>query len=69
MSPGARELARRFSGTDEILLTWHPASERIALSIRDATTGIGFEFDVAPGSAIDAFRHPYAYAATLGRRF
>jgi hypothetical protein len=63
MSSPARELARRQSGTDEVQLLWHPESERVELSIRDLATGAGLHIDVAPGSAIDAFYHPYAYLA------
>ena len=59
----ARELAQRLSGTDEVLLLWHPESDRVELSVRDVGTGEGFHFEVAPGSAIDAFHHPYAYVA------
>ena len=58
----ARELAQRLSGTDEVLLVWHPANERVELSVRDVATGAGFQLDVPPGSAIDAFYHPYVYA-------
>jgi hypothetical protein len=58
-----RELAQRLSGTAEVLLLWHPEIERVELSVRDLATGAGFRFDVAPSSAIDAFYHPYAYAA------
>jgi hypothetical protein len=63
MSAPARELAQRLSGTDEVLLLWHPESERVELSVRDVATGAGFHLEVAPGSAIDAFYHPYAYVA------
>jgi hypothetical protein len=63
MSAPARELAQRLSGTDEVLLLWHPESERVELSVRDVATGAGLQFEVAPGSAIDAFYHPYAYVA------
>ena len=63
MSPPRRELAQRLSGTEEVLLLWHPASDRVELSVRDLETGVGFEIEVAPGSAIEAFYHPYAYAA------
>jgi hypothetical protein len=63
MSAPARELAQRRSGTDEVLLLWHPESERVQLSVRDVATGAGFRIEVAPGSAIDAFYHPYAYVA------
>jgi hypothetical protein len=58
---GARELARRSSGTDEVLLVWYPVAERIELSICDRETGAGVHVDVPPGEAIDAFYHPYAY--------
>jgi hypothetical protein len=56
-----RELAQRRSGTEEVLLLWHPDSDRVELSVRDVATGAGFRIDVAPGSAIDAFYHPYMY--------
>jgi hypothetical protein len=58
-----RELARRRSGTDEVLLVWHPDDGRVELSVRDVDTGEGIQLDVAAESAIDAFDHPYAYAA------
>jgi hypothetical protein len=63
-----RELARRLSGADEILLLWRPACEQVEISIRDVATGVGFHLEVAPGSALEAFDHPYAYAAALGRQ-
>jgi hypothetical protein len=57
----ARELARRLSGTEEILLLWYPATGRVAICIRDIATGASFHLEVARGRAIDAFNHPYAY--------
>ena len=33
------------------------------LSVSDVTTGEGFQIEVAPETAMDAFHHPYAYAA------
>ena len=63
LSAPARELAQRLSGTDEVLLMWYPENERVELFVRDVATGAGFHLDVAPGCAIDAFYHPYAYAA------
>lgn len=63
-----RELAQRLSGGDEILLLWNPRDGHVEVSVRDVDTGAGFNLEVAPGSALDAFRHPYAYAAALGRR-
>jgi hypothetical protein len=63
MRAPTRELAQRLSGTDEVLLLWHPESKRVELSVRDVATGEGFHLEVAPDSAIDAFYHPYAYVA------
>ena len=59
----ARELAQRLSGTDEVLLLWHPEIDRVELSVSDVATGEGFHIEIAPGTAMDAFNHPYAYAA------
>jgi hypothetical protein len=58
-----RELAQRLSGGVEVLLLWHPKDERVELSVRDLADGTSFHMEVAPGDALDAFRHPYAYAA------
>jgi hypothetical protein len=60
-SPTTRELARRLSGSEEILLLWYPTSERVAICIRDVATGASFHFEVAPRRANDAFYDPYAY--------
>ena len=61
-----RELAQRRSGGDEVLLLWHPESDRVELSVRNLATGAGCQIEVAPGDAIDAFYHPFAYAARNG---
>jgi len=47
----------------DVRLFWHPQIERVGLAVRELATGAGFQIDVAPGNAIDAFYHPYAYAA------
>jgi hypothetical protein len=62
-----RELAQRLSGNDEILLLWKPLCEQVEIAVRDVETGIEFHLEVAPGNALDAFHHPYAYAAALGK--
>jgi hypothetical protein len=59
----SRELAQRMSGAEEILLLWHPELDQVEVSVRDLVTGTGFQIDVAPANAIDAFHHPYAYSA------
>lgn len=58
-----RELARRRSGTLEVRLLWDPRIDGVELSVSDVATGEGFQIEVAPETAIDAFHHPYAYAA------
>jgi hypothetical protein len=63
MSALARELAQRLSDTDEVLLLWYPDDERVEIFVRDVATGAGFHLEIPPGRAIDAFYHPYAYAA------
>jgi hypothetical protein len=60
----ARELARRLSGTDEIVLLWHPEDDRVEVSVCDVMTGAAVHIDIAPGDAMDAFTHTYAYVAS-----
>jgi hypothetical protein len=49
-----RELARRLSGTVEVLLLWHPHVNRVELSVCDPATGAGFHIEVPPANALDA---------------
>jgi hypothetical protein len=67
LSATTRELAQRLSGADEVLLLWHPESDRVELCVRNLATGVGYEIEIAPADAIDAFYHPFAYAARCGR--
>ena len=67
LSATTRELAQRLSGADEVLLLWHPESDRVELSVRNLATGAGCEIEIAPADAIDAFYHPFAYSARCGR--
>ena len=62
LSARTRELAQRRSGTNEVLLRWYPETNRVELAIRNLATGTDCQVDVAPGDAIDAFYHPFAYA-------
>jgi hypothetical protein len=63
-SPSApsRELALRQTGSVEVRLLWDPEADRVEVSLHDSATDAGFHVDVAPGDALDAFYHPYAYA-------
>jgi hypothetical protein len=66
MSPAAhdtRELAARESDGIHVLLLWHPADDALTVSVEDARVGDRFQLAVAPDHALDAFYHPFAYAA------
>jgi hypothetical protein len=58
-----KELDRRYSNGVEVALLWHPASNGVAVTVTDWTTGDEFAVEVDPANALDAFHHPYAYAA------
>jgi len=57
------ELATRESGTLHVELLWAQETDLVSVSVDDPATGDNFEFVVDNGSAIDAFYHPFAYAA------
>ena len=66
MSPAARqtrELAARESEGIHVLLLWHPPENELTVSVEDARFGDRFQLAVAPDRALDAFYHPFAYAA------
>jgi hypothetical protein len=66
MSPALsefRELASRESDGVQVLLLWQPGCESLTVSVEDARIGECFELAVAPDRALDAFYHPFAYAA------
>lgn len=62
-SASTRELAARDSDGVHVLLLWHPADNAVSVSVEDARVGDRFVIAVAPDRALDAFNHPYAYAA------
>jgi alkanesulfonate monooxygenase SsuD/methylene tetrahydromethanopterin reductase-like flavin-dependent oxidoreductase (luciferase family) len=62
-SPQARELAARESDGIQVLLLWHPDENAVTVSVEDARAGDCFQLAVAPDRALDAFYHPFAYAA------
>jgi hypothetical protein len=66
MSPTARqvrELAARESDGIHVVLLWHPRENALTVSVEDARLGNRFQLAVAPDRALDAFYHPFAYAA------
>ena len=65
MSPATanRELAARESDGISVRLLWHPQENAVTVSVEDARVGDCFQLAVTPERALDAFRHPFAYAA------
>jgi hypothetical protein len=57
-----RELAAREGDGIHVLLLWHPDEDAVTVSVEDAHVGDRFYIAVAPGRALDAFYHPFAYA-------
>jgi hypothetical protein len=62
-TPEIRELAARETDGIHVLLLWHPDENSVSVSVEDARVGDCFQIPVAPERALDAFYHPYAYAA------
>lgn len=60
-----RELAHRTADGIEVTLYWSQRSDRITIVVVDTRSDEALEFDVVGGAALDAFNHPYAYAAAL----
>ena len=58
-----RELAVRESDGIQVLLLWHPAENALTVEVDDTRVGDRFQLAVAPDRALDAFYHPFAYAA------
>jgi len=60
------ELDHRSGGGLEITLLWSGGESKLIVSVADTTTGESFELPVARGEALEAFNHPFAYAAGRG---
>ena len=62
-TPHTRELAARETDGIHVLLLWHPRENAITVSVEDDRREDRFQLTVAPDRALDAFYHPFAYAA------
>jgi len=62
-APQTRELAARSSDGVHVLLLWHPRDNTLSVSVADERVGDRFRLAVAPDRTLDAFYHPFAYAA------
>jgi len=63
------ELAHRVNGGMEVTLFWHRDSDELVVSVADPASGDAFAFEVDSAIAVEAFYHPYAYAALFGIYF
>jgi len=61
--PAPRELASRQNDGVRVLLLWHPDDDGLSVWVDDTKTGACFEQTVERDRALDAFYHPFAYAA------
>ena len=62
-TPAARELAPRESDGVRVVLVWHPREDAVTVSVEDVRADRRFELAVGRERALDAFYHPFAYAA------
>jgi hypothetical protein len=62
MTEQRRELARRSTDGIEVPLFWNGPTDWVTIEIVDRRFDERLEFEVACDKALDAFRHPYAYA-------
>ena len=58
-----RELAARDNDGISVRLFWDPRENAVAVSVEDTRAGDSFDLAIAPECALDAFYHPFAYAA------
>ena len=57
-----RELAHRRNDGIEVTLLWNARTNDVFVAVAERDGG-RFEFAVDPAEALEAFHHPYAYAA------
>ena len=64
-----RELAHRASDGIQVSLFWSKLSTQVTIAVLDTRSDHrAFEFEVDGSDALDAFNHPYAYAAARSVR-
>jgi hypothetical protein len=63
------ELDYRANDGVEVSLLWHKRTDTLAVFVHDTRTDETFEIEVESTHALDAFHHPYAYAAARGVEF
>jgi hypothetical protein len=68
-SKRTHELDHRSTDGLEVTLLWRPETDAVWVKVFDAKTADDFDLEVDPAEAMDAFHHPYAYAANRGLHF
>jgi hypothetical protein len=63
--PIARELDYRASDGIAVRLLWNQQTGRVSIVVNDLRRGESLAFEVEAAEALQAFQHPYAYAASL----
>ena len=61
-----RELAQRTGDGVEVTLLWNAVRDRVWVQVWERGRDNAFEVPVAADHALNAFYHPYAYAALTG---
>lgn len=59
----SRELAAREADGLHVQLLWNPVADDVSVAVEDLRAGERFHLAVARERALDAFYHPFAYAA------
>jgi len=57
------ELANRTGDGIDVTLWWVPADDSVSVEVLHFETASSFELQVERARALDAFYHPFAYAA------
>ena len=61
-----RELDSRSNDGVEVTLLWQTGTDELVVEVVDTKLGDAFRLAVDAADALDAFHHPYAYAASRG---
>ena len=61
-----QELAHRSNDGVDVFLLWDRPSNAVAVAVFDTKAGEAFELAIDGREALDAFAHPFAYAAQRG---
>ncbi|HEY7206990.1 MAG TPA: hypothetical protein VH416_02020 [Gaiellaceae bacterium] len=66
MNAFPRELDSRTADGITVTLFWHPTTDRLTVLVANEPDDELLELEVAHDEALEAFRHPYAYAEFRG---